>query len=184
MSAGKGGAGKRNKGAIGGCPSAQTRDLRPRRRGAPLSHPLCRRCCRRRRLVAVQELPLAARLPPSHPASAVLTHGPLRSMKAIQISECGGTEVLQLVDVPIPTKTPSQASLCSCGGQHFQLRVAAFDVQCEVAGRCIQEGKPTIAREAGRHTAVQRCTTCLRRSCSQPGGMRTPIHPSCSNPPA
>lgn len=31
-------------------------------------------------------------------------------MKAVQISECGGTEVLQFVDVPIPAKTPSQAS--------------------------------------------------------------------------
>jgi len=29
-------------------------------------------------------------------------------MKAVQISECGGTEVLQLVDVPVPERKAGQ----------------------------------------------------------------------------
>lgn len=35
-------------------------------------------------------------------------------MKAVQISECGGTEVLQLVDVPLPAKGPSRVSFSFC----------------------------------------------------------------------
>lgn len=29
-------------------------------------------------------------------------------MKAVQISECGGTEVLQLAEVPVPARKPGQ----------------------------------------------------------------------------